>query len=91
MIEKQNKSRHCLKKTIPVFNALPISPLSLYDGRVTETAELASFDGARVRAQCENDHELGYQLMLASPPSSSVACRRPASNFSMCTAVRTSS
>jgi CRP-like cAMP-binding protein len=34
-----------------------------FDGRVTEPTDLASFDGARVRALCESDHELGYQLM----------------------------
>ncbi|MGA2470405.1 MAG: cyclic nucleotide-binding domain-containing protein [Solirubrobacteraceae bacterium] len=34
-----------------------------FDGRAAEPTDLASFDGARVRALCEGDHELGYQLM----------------------------
>ncbi len=33
------------------------------DGRVTEPSDLVSFDGACVRAKCQADHELGYQLM----------------------------
>ncbi|MGZ4184713.1 MAG: cyclic nucleotide-binding domain-containing protein [Solirubrobacteraceae bacterium] len=33
------------------------------DGRTTEACELIAFDGACLRAKCEADHELGYQLM----------------------------
>jgi CRP-like cAMP-binding protein len=33
------------------------------DGRTTEACELVSFDGACLRGKCEDDHELGYQLM----------------------------
>jgi CRP/FNR family cyclic AMP-dependent transcriptional regulator len=33
------------------------------DGRATEPSELVSFDGACLRGKCEEDHELGYQLM----------------------------
>jgi CRP/FNR family transcriptional regulator, cyclic AMP receptor protein len=33
------------------------------DGRVTEPSDLVSFDGACLRAKCQADHELGYQLM----------------------------
>jgi CRP/FNR family transcriptional regulator, cyclic AMP receptor protein len=33
------------------------------DGRTTESSELIAFDGACLRGKCEEDHELGYQLM----------------------------
>ncbi len=33
------------------------------DGRVTQPTELVAFDGACLRAKCDEDHELGYQLM----------------------------
>ncbi len=33
------------------------------DGRVVSDASLVRFDGACLRAKCEEDHELGYQLM----------------------------
>ena len=33
------------------------------DGRATHSCELVSFDGACLRGKCEDDHELGYQLM----------------------------
>ena len=33
------------------------------DGRTTESCELIAFDGACLRSKCEEDHELGYQLM----------------------------
>lgn len=33
------------------------------DGRTVEPCELVAFDGACLRAKCETDHELGYQLM----------------------------
>jgi CRP/FNR family transcriptional regulator, cyclic AMP receptor protein len=33
------------------------------DGRVTEPSELVAFDGACLRGKCDEDHELGYQLM----------------------------
>jgi CRP-like cAMP-binding protein len=33
------------------------------DGRTTESSELIAFDGACLRGKCEQDHELGYELM----------------------------
>ena len=33
------------------------------DGRTIEPCELVAFDGACLRAKCDTDHELGYQLM----------------------------
>jgi CRP-like cAMP-binding protein len=33
------------------------------DGRVTESSDLVTFDGACLRGKCEADHELGYELM----------------------------
>lgn len=33
------------------------------DGRATEPCELVSFDGTCLRGKCEEDHDLGYQLM----------------------------
>jgi CRP-like cAMP-binding protein len=33
------------------------------DGRTREPCELVAFDGACLRGKCEQDHELGYQLM----------------------------
>lgn len=33
------------------------------DGRTRETCDLVAFDGACLRGKCEEDHELGYQLM----------------------------
>jgi CRP-like cAMP-binding protein len=33
------------------------------DGRATESCELVTFDGSCLRGKCEDDHELGYQLM----------------------------
>ena len=34
-----------------------------FDGRAIESCELVAFDGACLRGKCEDDHELGYQLM----------------------------
>jgi hypothetical protein len=34
-----------------------------FDGRATEPSSLVAFDAARLRAKCEEDHELGYQLI----------------------------
>ena len=34
-----------------------------FDGRATEPCSLVAFDAARLRAKCNEDHELGYQLM----------------------------
>jgi CRP-like cAMP-binding protein len=34
-----------------------------FDGRTTEPCSLAAIDGARVRDLCEEDHEIGYELM----------------------------
>jgi len=34
-----------------------------FDGRAVQPCSLVSFDGARLRARCEADHELGYELM----------------------------
>jgi len=34
-----------------------------FDGRATEPCSLVAFDAARLRAKCDEDHELGYQLM----------------------------
>jgi CRP/FNR family transcriptional regulator, cyclic AMP receptor protein len=34
-----------------------------FDGRVTALARVVRFDGACLRAKCEADHELGYELM----------------------------
>jgi CRP/FNR family transcriptional regulator, cyclic AMP receptor protein len=34
-----------------------------FDGRVVEDTGTVSFDGACLRGKCEDDHELGYQLM----------------------------
>jgi len=36
---------------------------SQFDVRVSEAAALTAFDGVCLRAKCEADHELGYQLM----------------------------
>ena len=33
------------------------------DGRAVENCGLIAFDGACLRGKCEDDHELGYQLM----------------------------
>jgi len=33
------------------------------DGRCVEACSLVTFDGACLRGKCEDDHELGYQLM----------------------------
>jgi CRP/FNR family transcriptional regulator, cyclic AMP receptor protein len=33
------------------------------DGRAVEPCSLVAFDGACLRGKCEEDHELGYQLM----------------------------
>jgi CRP/FNR family transcriptional regulator, cyclic AMP receptor protein len=33
------------------------------DGRAVEACSLVTFDGACLRGKCEDDHELGYQLM----------------------------
>jgi CRP-like cAMP-binding protein len=33
------------------------------DGRATESSELVAFDGACLRGKCDQDHELGFQLM----------------------------
>jgi CRP-like cAMP-binding protein len=33
------------------------------DGRTTEPSELVVFDGTCLRGKCDQDHELGYQLM----------------------------
>ena len=33
------------------------------DGRAIEPCRLVAFDGACLRGKCEEDHELGYQLM----------------------------
>jgi CRP-like cAMP-binding protein len=33
------------------------------DGRAMEPCSLIAFDGACLRGKCEDDHELGYQLM----------------------------
>jgi CRP/FNR family transcriptional regulator, cyclic AMP receptor protein len=33
------------------------------DARAVEPCELVAFDGACLRGKCEQDHELGYQLM----------------------------
>ena len=35
------------------------------DARTLESCSLISFDGACLRGKCEDDHELGYQLMKA--------------------------
>ncbi len=35
-----------------------------FDGRVVAPARVISFDGACLRGKCEEDHELGYELML---------------------------
>jgi CRP/FNR family cyclic AMP-dependent transcriptional regulator len=34
-----------------------------FDGRATEPCSLVAFNAALVRDKCEEDHELGYQLM----------------------------
>jgi CRP-like cAMP-binding protein len=34
-----------------------------FDGRASEPTRVVAFDGACLRAKCEEDHELGYQLM----------------------------
>ena len=34
-----------------------------FDGRVVAPLRVVSFDGACLRGKCEEDHELGYQLM----------------------------
>ncbi len=34
-----------------------------FDGRVVSSARVIGFDGACLRGKCEEDHELGYQLM----------------------------
>ncbi len=34
-----------------------------FDGRTTEQCSLVAIEGARLRDLCEDDHELGYQLM----------------------------
>jgi CRP-like cAMP-binding protein len=34
-----------------------------FDGRTTEACSLVAIEGARLRDQCEDDHEFGYQLM----------------------------
>ncbi len=34
-----------------------------FDGRTTEPCSLVAIEGARLRDQCEDDHEFGYQLM----------------------------
>jgi CRP-like cAMP-binding protein len=34
-----------------------------FDGRAVELTQVISFDGARLRAKCDADHELGYLLM----------------------------
>ncbi len=34
-----------------------------FDGRATKASSLIAFDAAVLRAKCEDDHELGYQLM----------------------------
>ena len=34
-----------------------------FDGRVTEPARLVAFDAVCLRGKCDDDHELGYQLM----------------------------
>ena len=33
------------------------------DGRATEPCALVAFDGACLRGKCDDDHELGYELM----------------------------
>lgn len=33
------------------------------DGRTREPCDLVAFDGACLRGKCEEDHELGYELM----------------------------
>jgi CRP/FNR family cyclic AMP-dependent transcriptional regulator len=33
------------------------------DGRAVQSCSLITFDGACLRGKCEEDHELGYQLM----------------------------
>ena len=33
------------------------------DGRAVEPCRVVTFDGACLRGKCEDDHELGYQLM----------------------------
>jgi len=44
-----------------------------FDGRATEPSELIAFDAARIRARCDDDHELGYQLMLRFAATMAVA------------------
>jgi CRP/FNR family transcriptional regulator, cyclic AMP receptor protein len=34
------------------------------DGRAIEPCSLVKFDGACLRGKCDEDHELGYQLMM---------------------------
>jgi CRP/FNR family transcriptional regulator, cyclic AMP receptor protein len=34
-----------------------------FDGRVTEPSRVVAFDGRCLRGKCDDDHELGYQLM----------------------------
>jgi CRP/FNR family cyclic AMP-dependent transcriptional regulator len=34
-----------------------------FDGRATVPTSLIAFDGACLRGKCDDDHELGYQLM----------------------------
>jgi len=34
-----------------------------FDGRAIEPCSLVAFDAPRLRAKCDEDHELGYQLM----------------------------
>src|ERR1022692_1362435 len=34
-----------------------------FDARAIETVRLVRFDGACLRGKCDDDHELGYQLM----------------------------
>ncbi|HYB24869.1 MAG TPA: cyclic nucleotide-binding domain-containing protein [Solirubrobacteraceae bacterium] len=34
-----------------------------FDGRAVELTRVVAFDGACLRGKCEEDHELGYQLM----------------------------
>ena len=34
-----------------------------FDGRASEPCSLVAFDATRIRSKCDEDHELGYQLM----------------------------
>jgi len=50
-----------------------------FDARAVEPTRLVTFDGACLRGKCEDDHELGYQLMsrfAASMADSLQATRR---------------